>query len=138
MSGSRATIGKYRLLSKSLFFNHFCFFVVGSLQAKQLFQQRMARMNAVRTSRPFQERFLDGYNRSQLKREVQNVKPLQSGSLPRKCATMALGVSLAIGAMAVPLNLYPSRRKTPVPPLATNLQEAEGIAVQIKGRVDHD
>jgi soluble lytic murein transglycosylase-like protein len=63
-------------------------------------------MNDVKTTRPFQERLLDGYNRSQLRQEVQNVKPRRS--LRKKYATMALGVSLALGGHAVPLNLYES------------------------------
>ena len=47
-------------------------------------------MNHAKTSRPFQERFLDGYHRSQLLRDVQ-----------KKYAPIALGVSLALGG-AVP------------------------------------
>jgi soluble lytic murein transglycosylase-like protein len=97
-------------------------------------------MHDARTSRPFQERFLDGYNRSQLRRDVENVKPLQFGSLRKKYATMALGVSLALGGFAVPLNLYQSidaegRRNTSVPQLTSDLQAAEVIAVRLKGRV---
>src|SRR6266540_955707 len=104
-------------------------------------------MNDVKTSRPFQERLLDGYNRSQLRQEVQKVKPQQSGSLRKKYATMALGVSLALGGHAVPLNLYQSidanGRRGPSstasgkdPQLARDLQTAEEIAVQLKRRVD--
>lgn len=104
-------------------------------------------MNDVKTSRPFQERFLDGYSRSQLRWEVQNVKPRQFGSLPKKYATVALGVSLALGGIAVPLNLYrsmdangreapPTTTGQPAPRLAMDLQTAEDIAIQLKDRVD--
>ncbi len=98
-------------------------------------------MHDPRTSRPFQERFLDGYNRWQLRRDVENVKPLQFGSLRKKYATMALGFSLALGGFAVPLNLYQSidgdgRRNTPAPQLTRDLQTAEVIGVQLKSRVD--
>jgi soluble lytic murein transglycosylase-like protein len=105
-------------------------------------------MNDVKTSRPFQERLLDGYNRSQLRRDVQNVKPRRSGSFRKKYATMALGASLALGGITAPLNLYQSidangRRDPPspasgkpAPRLARDLQTAEEIAVQLKSRVD--
>jgi len=97
-------------------------------------------MHVTRTSRPFQERFLDGYHRSQFRRDVENVKPLQFGSLRKKYATVALGFSLALGGFAVPLNLYQSidgdgRRNTPIPQLTTDLQTAEDIAVRVKSRV---
>ena len=32
-------------------------------------------MPEIKTSRPFQQRFLDGYDRSELRAEVQKVKP---------------------------------------------------------------
>jgi hypothetical protein len=62
-------------------------------------------MSEVKTSRPFQERFLDGYERSQLRREVQKVKPPHSQGLGRKYATWALGVSLALGGLGVPMKM---------------------------------
>jgi soluble lytic murein transglycosylase-like protein len=107
-------------------------------RTKHLFQQRMTYpMHDVRTSRPFQERFLDGYNRSQLRRDVENVKPQQSGSLQRKSATMALGFSLALGIFPVPLNFYRSIggdacRNTSVPQLASGLQTAKVVAVRLE------
>ena len=40
-------------------------------------------MTEPKTSRPFQERFLDGFDRSQLRQEVQKVKPRKlSGQMP--------------------------------------------------------
>jgi soluble lytic murein transglycosylase-like protein len=58
----------------------------------------------LKTSRPYQERFLDGYERSQLRQEVQKVKPRFSG-LRRKYATWALGASLALGGLGVPMKM---------------------------------
>jgi soluble lytic murein transglycosylase-like protein len=97
-------------------------------------------MSEVKTSRPFQERFLDGYSRSELRREVQSVKPPQSGARPKKYATMALGVSLALSGISVPLNLYQSMdaKKRLAPLIARDLRKAEEIAVKLKVRVDND
>ena len=95
-------------------------------------------MSEVRTYRPFQERFLDGYNRSQLKRDLENVRPLPFSSLPKKCATLALGVSLALAGIAVSVNRpHPpsTARIRPLPGLATDLQTEE-IAADIKVRVE--
>lgn len=63
-------------------------------------------MSEVKTSRPFQERFLDGYDRSQLRQEVQKVKPkrLLSG-FRKRAATWGLGATLALGGIGVPLKV---------------------------------
>jgi soluble lytic murein transglycosylase-like protein len=62
-------------------------------------------MSNVKTSRPFQERFLDGFDRSQLRVEVQKVKPRRSQGLRRKYATLALGASLAFAGLGVPMKM---------------------------------
>ena len=62
-------------------------------------------MSDVKTSRPFQERFLDGFDRSQLRVEVQKVKPRRSQGLRRKYATLALGASLAFAGLGVPMKM---------------------------------
>src|SRR5205085_6795531 len=61
----------------------------------------------IKTSRPFQQRFLDGYDRSQLREEVQKVKPKRGGlsGLRKKGATWALGASLALGGLGVPMKM---------------------------------
>jgi len=56
-------------------------------------------MPEIKTSRPYQERFLDGYDRSELRAEVQKVKPKRFGGLRKKYATWALGASLAFGGL---------------------------------------
>jgi soluble lytic murein transglycosylase-like protein len=58
-----------------------------------------------KTTRPFQQRFLDGYDRSQLRQEVQKVKPSRFSGLKRKYATLALGASLAFGGIGVPMKM---------------------------------
>jgi hypothetical protein len=66
-------------------------------------------MSDIKTSRPFQERFLDGFDRSQLRAEVQKVKPRRLSGLRRKYAGWALGASLALGGIGIPLkvsNMY--------------------------------
>jgi hypothetical protein len=62
-------------------------------------------MSEIKTSRQFQERFLDGFDRSQLRREVQKVKPRRLSGLRRKYAGWALGASLALGGVGIPLKV---------------------------------
>ncbi len=62
-------------------------------------------MNEIKTSRPFQERFLDGYDRSQLRQEVQKVQGRLPSSLRKKYATWALGASLALGGVGIPMKV---------------------------------
>ena len=104
-------------------------------------------MNDPKTTRAFQERFLDGYNRSQLRRAVQNAKPSQFSSLRKKYAAMALGVSLTVGGL-IPLNLYRSMNVTgnrQAPPasserrafqMPTDLRTAKEIAVRLERQVN--
>jgi hypothetical protein len=62
-------------------------------------------MSDLKTRRPYQERFLDNYDRSQLRREVQAVRPKRFAGLKKKYATWALGASLAIGGIGAPLKM---------------------------------
>ncbi len=113
-------------------------------------------MDKPRTSRPFQERFLDGFDRSELRNEVQKVKPRRLSGLRRKYAGWALGASLALGGIGIPLkvsNLLQStgsnaHRKpettteTPMPEppdptgqIANDLATARQIADQVSGGI---
>ncbi len=108
-------------------------------------------MSELKTSRPFQERFLDGYDRSQLRQEVQKVKPKRLGSLRKKYVTWALGGTLALGGIGIPMKIgnllqtANARRQParPTPPLqlpvsqqiAGDLQAAKQIADQVAGGV---
>jgi soluble lytic murein transglycosylase-like protein len=62
-------------------------------------------MTEPKTKRPFQERFLDGFDRSQLRQEVQKVKPRKLSGLRRKYAGWALGASLALGGIGIPMKM---------------------------------
>ena len=62
-------------------------------------------MNEPKTSRQFQERFLDGFDRSQLRREIEKIKPRRLSGLRRKYAGLALGASLALGGIGIPLKV---------------------------------
>ena len=62
-------------------------------------------MSEIKTSRPFQERFLDGYDRSQLRQEIQKVHGSRPSSLRKKYATWALGASLALGGIGIPMKV---------------------------------
>lgn len=107
-------------------------------------------MDKPKTSRPFQERFLDGFERSQLRNEVQKVKPRRLSGLRRKYAGLALGASLALGGIGIPLkvsNMLQSAdanahgkpeatTETPMPlPIANDLATAKQIADQVSGGV---
>lgn len=104
-------------------------------------------MTVLKTSRPFQERFLDGYDRSQLRREVEKVKPKQFSSLRKKYATWALGGALALGSLGVPLKMAtaehsaeakvkpPEPQPSQQPDIAKDLATAQQIANQVAGGV---
>ena len=64
-------------------------------------------MSELKTSRPYQERFLDNFDRSQLRREVEAVKPKRGRlhGLKKKYATWALGATLAVGSIGGPMTL---------------------------------
>src|SRR4030088_2193552 len=106
-------------------------------------------MRELKTSRPYQERFLDGYDRSQLRQEVQKVKP-RFGGFRKKYATWALGGALALGGLGVPLAKLATTttsgagaRSAPAAPppqemtqkIAGDLQTAKQIADQVTGGV---
>src|SRR5947209_1777883 len=62
-------------------------------------------MTDIKTTRPFQERFLDGFDRHELRQEVQKAKPRRLSGLRRKYAGWALGASLALGGVGIPLKV---------------------------------
>lgn len=62
-------------------------------------------MPQLETKRPYQERFLDNFDRSQLRREVEAVRPRRFTGLKKKYATWALGASLALGGIGTPLKM---------------------------------
>jgi soluble lytic murein transglycosylase-like protein len=111
-------------------------------------------MTKLTTSRPFQERFLDGFDRSQLRQEVQKVKPRKLTGLRRKYAGWALGASLALGGIGIPMkmgNMLQSadanaHRRTPQPieqpvqqdasaQITGDLATAKQIADQVAGGI---
>jgi hypothetical protein len=65
-------------------------------------------MPELHTKRPYQERFLDNFDRSQLRREVEAVRPRRVGGLKKKYATWALGASLAFGGIGMPIRMMQS------------------------------
>src|SRR4051812_13644537 len=107
-------------------------------------------MSELKTSRPFQERFLDGYDRSELRQEVQRTKRMKG--LRKKYATWALGGALAFGGVGAPLMIHNAQTKTAgaqqapeqeTPEKATtitagiqgDLNAAKSIAEQVAGGV---
>jgi soluble lytic murein transglycosylase-like protein len=104
-------------------------------------------MDQPKTSRPFEQRFLDGYGRSELRQEVQKVKPSRFAGLRRKYATWALGASLAFGGLGVPMKMIHDAESTsktaavnsaPAPQrpvIQSDLQQAQSIAQQVAGGV---
>ncbi len=109
-------------------------------------------MAELKTSRPFQERFLNGYDRSELRQEVQKAKPKRLQGLKKKYATWALGASLAFGGIGAPLKILHDSHNSTVPAggqrapspsnslaadtgIAGDLQQAKSIAQQVAGGV---
>lgn len=109
-------------------------------------------MSELKTRRPYQERFLDNYDRSQLRREVQAVRPKRFMGLRKKYATWALGASLALAGIGAPLKMVQNNAngtakgkssaitETTVLPsidraLEGDLRAAQSIASQVAGSV---
>ena len=109
-------------------------------------------MGERKTRRPFQERFLDNFERSELRREVEAVPPKKKLSgLRKKYASWVLGASLALGGIGVPLKMLPgggpggspekstTRTMAQTVPidqqLAGDLKAAQSIAEQVAGGV---
>jgi soluble lytic murein transglycosylase-like protein len=106
-------------------------------------------MNEPKTARRFEQRFLDGYGRSELRQEVQKVKPRRFAGLRKKYATWALGASLAFGGLGVPMKIVhdsqnamtaaattaPAPEETPQQGVQSDLQQAQSIATQVQGGV---
>lgn len=102
-------------------------------------------MPELKTRRPYQERFLENFDRSQLRREVDKVPPRPMSGLKKKYATWALGASLAIGGIGAPMKVMqtePSaaeaQRSSPAidRALAGDLRAAQSIARQVAGGVE--
>jgi hypothetical protein len=103
-------------------------------------------MPELKTSRPYQERFLDNFDRSQLRREVEAVRPRRFGHLRKKYATWALGASLAFGSVGVPMKMIHQNNASPRSAsesqieidrrLAGDIEAAESIARQVAGGVE--
>ncbi len=106
-------------------------------------------MSELKTRRPFQERFLDNFDRSQLRKEVEAVKPRKKLSgLRKKYATYVLGASLALGGIGAPLKIIqrshsgddskPTTIMATVPidqQLAGDLEAAKSITEQVASGV---
>jgi soluble lytic murein transglycosylase-like protein len=105
-------------------------------------------MPELSTKRPYQERFLDNFDRSQLRREVEAVKPRRMKGMKKKYATWALGASLAFGGIGAPLKMMQNgnqgtaRGSDPAAKtitldkeLAGDLNAARSIAEQVAGGV---
>ena len=111
-------------------------------------------MGELKTSRPFQERFLNGFDRSELRAEVQAVRPKQRfANLKKKGVSWALGASLALGGIGLPMKMMQSEQSgrggapggqtasTPAPSglnteIARDLKTAQSIAQQVAGGVE--
>ena len=103
-------------------------------------------MTELKTSRPFRERFLNGYDRSELRDEVLKVKPSPMAKFRRKYASWALGGALALGSLGVPLKMamsshatsaaQPSQNQAPdQSQIAGDLDTAKQIADQVSSGV---
>jgi len=108
-------------------------------------------MGQLKITRPYKERFLDNFDRSQLRKEVQAVRPRKQSfaGLRKKYATWVLGASLALGGMGLPLKMIQQHGggkagakkhaltdTTPIDQqLAGDMATAQSIAQQVAGGV---
>ena len=104
-------------------------------------------MPGPKTTRPFRERFLDGYDRSELRNEVQKVKPKRGlNGFRKRAASWGLGATLALGGLGIPLKLshksaaehtapQPPPPDAAVPGIANDLNAANQIASQVASGV---
>ena len=100
-------------------------------------------MPELKTNRQYQERFLDGFDRSQLRQEVQKVRPTKFKGLRKKYATWALGASLALGGIGVPMKMIQSptgtgqqgQKEGVESSITQDLRAAQNIAQQVAGGV---
>lgn len=100
------------------------------------------------TRRPYRERFLDNYDRSALRREVEAVPPRgRFQGMRSRYATWALGASLAIGGIGAPLSMVErggrdgaervlGRSGSLDQALENDLRAASSIASQVAGGVE--
>lgn len=103
-------------------------------------------MAELRTKRQYEERFLDNYDRSQLRRDIQKVKPSSLSGMKKRYASWALGASLALGGIGVPMKVIQqaqnrvggseqSTRASLDRTIAGDLRAATSIAQQVAGGV---
>lgn len=106
-------------------------------------------MPQIETKRPYQERFLDNFDRSELRREVEAVRPRKRFAVLRKKYTSwALGATLAFGGIGTPLVMVQNNdtgsagdhRKIASMNLDSTLEKdlkaARSIAQQVAGGVE--
>ena len=108
-------------------------------------------MPELKNKRPYQERFLDNFDRSQLRREVEAVKPRRFQGMKKKYTTWALGASLALGGMGVPLAMVQQNTGDKLTTISTtsasssssldralagDIRAAQSIAKSVAGGVD--
>jgi hypothetical protein len=99
--------------------------------------------------RPYEERFLDNFDRAQLSREVEAVPSRKFNKLKNKYAGWALGASLALGGIGTPMVLHHNQPRTTtqtqpqrdtatatVDPIEKDLTAARSIAQQVAGGVE--
>ncbi len=66
-------------------------------------------MNEIKTKRPFQQRVVDGFDRSRIHRYALKSKARRLDGLKKRYATLLLGASLAVGGIGIPMNFVELR-----------------------------
>lgn len=101
-------------------------------------------MPDISTRRPYRERFLDNFDRGQLRREIEKIPSKKLSGFRRKYASWALGATLAVGGIGMPLQMVKdvspdlSKSADPSPldgKLEGDLNAARSIARQVAGGV---
>lgn len=97
----------------------------------------------IRTTRPFKERVIEGFDRSRLRQEALKVRRKRFQKIRTRYGRMVLGASLAVGGVGIPMtgaltapDLPEQTREAQPPEFENEMSTARRIAIEVAGGVD--
>lgn len=97
-------------------------------------------MGEIHTKRPFQQRVVDGFDRSRIHQYALKSKAKRLDGLKKRYATLLLGASLAVGGVGIPMKYAethrPESEKSFRSELGQDLAAAQRIAREVTGGVE--
>jgi soluble lytic murein transglycosylase-like protein len=84
-------------------------------------------------SRPFEQRIIDGFERSRIRHEVLKAKGNWISGLGRRYATLVLGASLAVGGLGIPLKASKMLDTTSDSATTQSIDQNEPLSREISG-----